>query len=112
MTAILCRDQSDTAVIRDLFGDQVLDILHIFSGPPDAGPKSMLSFHAMRSCIIVVDARTMRDELCYKTAGTPYKDLLNTVQKIVGKNVRKLKQNSYVSRALFLGTEIYSVKFS
>ena len=87
MTAILLRDQSDTAIIRDLLGEQVLDTPHKFSGPPDAGPKSMLSIHSMRSCIIVVDARTMRDELCYKSAGTPYKDLLNAASKIVGKNV-------------------------
>ena len=87
MTAILCRDQSDTAVIRDLFGDQVLDILHIFSAPPDAGPKSLLSIHSMWSCIIVVDAGTMRDELCYQSTRTPYKDLLNTAREKVGKNI-------------------------
>ena len=87
ITAILCRDQSDIDIIRDLFGKQVLDILHIFSGPPDAGPKSILSTHSMRSCIIVVDARTMREELFYKSTGTPYKDLLNTAREKVGKNV-------------------------
>ena len=87
ITAILCRDQSDIAIISDLFGEQALDIFHIFSGPPDAGPNSMLSIHSTLSCVIVVDARTMRDELCYKTNGTPYKDLLNTAREKVGKNI-------------------------
>lgn len=85
--AILCRDQSDVTIIRDVFGDELLGVVHIFSAPPDAGPKSLLSIDSMRSCITVVDARTMKDELCYKLAGTPYKDLLNTARKTVGKNI-------------------------
>ena len=85
--AILCRDQSDITIVRDLFGDELFGKVNIFSGPPDAVPKSLLFIDSTRSCIIVVDARTMKDELCYKSAGAPYKDLLNTAREKVGTNI-------------------------
>ena len=80
---ILCRDHSDKTIVSDLFGEEVLRIFFISSGPPDA----ILSIGSMWSCFIVVDARPMRDELCNKSAGTRYKDVLITAREKVGKNV-------------------------
>ena len=86
ITAILCRYQSDITIISDLLGEELLSTFHIYSGSPDAGPKSLLSIDSMRSCFIVVDARTMKDEFNNKSVGTPYKDLLNAARDVVGKN--------------------------
>ena len=87
--AILCRDQSDTAIIRDLFGDELLAKFFIFSGCPDAGPKSLLlsSIPSLRSCFIVVDAKTLEDELHHRSVGTPYEDLLTAFRGAVGKKI-------------------------
>ena len=81
--AFFCPDQSDTTIISDLFGAELLSIFHIFSGEPDAWPESLLH---VRSCFIVVNVNTMNDELNNKSAGTPYKDLLIKATKLVGKN--------------------------
>ena len=70
-------------IISDLFSEEMLGIFHMFSGPPDA----ILTIDSMWSCFIVVDARPMIDELCNKSAGTLYKDALNTAREKVGKNV-------------------------
>lgn len=83
--ALVCRDQSDIAIIREWFGDELLDIFSIFRGSPDVGPSYLLSIISMRACIIVVDAGAMKDELCRRSAETPYTDLLNTIRETVGK---------------------------
>jgi len=83
--ALVCRDQSDLAIIRDWFGDELLGKFITFSGSPDAGPNYLLSITLMRSCIIVVDASAMKDELCRRSAKTPYIDLLNNIRGTVGK---------------------------
>ena len=83
---ILCRDQSDIAIIRDVFGDELLGRSIILSGLPDAGPTFLHSIVSTRSCITVVHARAMKHELSLRTSRTPYKDLLNTVRETVGKN--------------------------
>ena len=83
--ALVCRDQSDIAIIRDWFGDELLGKFITFSGSPDAGPNYLLSITLMRSCIIVVDASAMKDELCRRSAKTPYIDLLNNIRGTVGK---------------------------
>lgn len=85
--AIICRDQSDITIIKELFGDELLTKVHIFTGPPEAGPKSLLSIQKSRSCIIVVDARTMEEELHHKSFGTPYEDMLRAAKDAVGKNI-------------------------
>lgn len=89
--AILCRDQSDITIIKDLFGDEPLSTtVHIFSGSDaGAGAEFLLSTHSMRSCFIVVEAKTMKEEQFQdKPAGTPYENLLRTARKTVGKNIR------------------------
>ena len=78
---LVCRDQSDLATISDWFGDELLDAFNIFSDSPDAVPCRT----SMRSCIIVVDARAMKDEFSCGPAETPYKDLLKTIRETVGK---------------------------
>ena len=83
--ALVCRDQSDIAFIKDWFGDELLGKFIVLSGSPDAGPSYLLSITSMRSCIIVVDAGAIKDELCRRSAKTPYTDLLNTIRDIVGK---------------------------
>ncbi|XP_078380073.1 uncharacterized protein LOC144663015 [Oculina patagonica] len=85
--AIICRDQSDITIIKDLFGDELLTKVHIFSGRPEAGPKSLLSIQTSRSCIIVVDARTMEEELHHKSGETPYEDLLRAARESVEQKV-------------------------
>ncbi|XP_020605380.1 uncharacterized protein LOC110044214 isoform X2 [Orbicella faveolata] len=85
--AVVCRDQSDVAIITDWFGDELLDIFNIYSGSPYAGLSYLLSIISMRSCIIVVDAGAMKDELCRRSAETPYTDLLNTIRETVVRKV-------------------------
>ena len=82
--ALVCRDQSVIAIIRDVFGDELLGLINVFSGSLDAGLKSI---NSVRSCIIVVDAIAMKDELSRRSPGTPYIDLLNTARETVGKSI-------------------------
>ena len=84
---ILCRDQSDVTLIRDMFGDELLGTSKVFSGLPDAWPKFLYSILSTGSCITVVHARAMKDELCHRSAGTPYTDLLNIIRETVGENI-------------------------
>ncbi len=83
----MCRDQSDINIIKGLFGDELLNKLLIFSGCPEAGSKSLLSIQTSRTCFIVVDARTMAEELHHKSGGEPYEDLLRAAKEAVGKNI-------------------------
>ena len=89
--AILCRDQSDVRVIRDLFGDEVLSMVCIFSGSPDdlaSNQSSPAIFtYPLKSCFIVVEAGIMKDELQRKSPATPYQDLLKSAKRHVGKNI-------------------------
>lgn len=85
--AFICRDQSDIPIIKDLFGEELLTKVHIFSGRPEDGPKSLLSIQTSRSCFIVVDARTMEEELHRKSGGKPYEDLFRAAREVVGKNI-------------------------
>ena len=89
--AILCRDQSDVRVIRDLFGDELLSMVGIFSGSPDdlaTNQSSPAIFtYPLKSCFIVVEAGIMKDELQRKSQATPYQDLLKSAKRHVGKNI-------------------------
>ena len=82
--ALVCRDQSVIATIRDVFGDELLGLINVFSDFPDAGLKSI---NSVRSYIIVVDASAMKDELNRTSPGTPYIDLLNTARETAGKSI-------------------------
>ena len=84
-TAILYRDQSDIAYMRDLFGNDALDKGAVtIQNPSDL--KEFISTNSVGSCFMFVEAKTMQEELQKRSHATPYEDLLRTIREKVGKD--------------------------
>ena len=84
-TVIFCRDHSDIAYMRELFGDDLL-----YKGPVTiqnpSDLKEFFSRNSVGSCFMFVEAKIMQEELQKRSHATPYEDLLRTVREKVGKN--------------------------
>ena len=85
---ILGQNQSDVRLVNELFADDVLSKVCIFSGSPDdLGIDSSIFTGPLRSCFIVVEARTLKDELQLKSQTKSYKCMLESAKRNVGKNI-------------------------
>ena len=85
---ILGQNQSDVRLVNELFADDVLSKVCIFSGSPDdLGIDSSIFTGPLRSCFIVVEARTLKDELQFKSQTKSYKCILESAKRNVGKNI-------------------------
>ena len=103
--AILYRDQSDIAFIKDVFGGALrTSVLPFFSSSP-LDFNTLLTTQAMRSCHIIVEAGTIVQELLKESsAATPYLDLLRTARNAVGKSFTKNEKASlFYQLNLFIG---------
>ena len=83
--AILYRDQSDIAAIREVFGEALWGIAP-FKVKDPAALTGFLSTQTVRSCFIIVEAGEIIKEMQKKSGATPYKDLLRNARNTVGKN--------------------------
>ena len=92
---ILGRDQSDLRLLNELFPDNVLSEVCIFSGSPgDLGSDSSIFTGPLKSCFIVVEARALKDELQFKS----YQCMLESAKRNVGKNI--FLKYAYVSTSI------------
>ena len=91
--AILCRDQSDIAVIKDVFGEALQSVAPFTFHDP-AALTDFLSTQTVRSCFIIQETREILKEMQKKSRGTPYEDLLRKTRCTVGKNAKSLSQNN------------------
>lgn len=85
---ILGWNQSDIRLVKELFADDVLSKVFIFSGSPDdLGSDSSIFTGPLKSCFIVVEARILKDELQFKSQTKSYKCMLESAKRNVGKNI-------------------------
>ena len=85
---ILGRDQSDLRLLNELFPDNVLSEVYIFSGSPgDLGNDSSIFTGPLKSCFIVVEARVLKDEPQFKSQTKSYECMLESAKRNVGKNI-------------------------
>ena len=81
---VLGRNQSDLALIQNLFGYEFSEKVLYISGNP-AGLKDVLKSHSInsiRSCVIFLDGAAILEEFA-----SHYKDLLLYVRDKVGKSI-------------------------
>ena len=97
--AILYRDQSDIAVIKDVFGEALQSVAPFTFHDP-AALTDFLSTQTVRSCFIIVEAGEIIKEIQKKSGATPYEDLLRTARRTVGKNASFLSRSSREGRRL------------
>ena len=97
--AILYRDQSDVAAIKDMFGENMRSIDPFTFNDP-AALTDFLSAQTVRSCFIIVEAGEIIKEIQKKSGATPYEDLLRTARRTVGKNASFLSRSSREGRRL------------
>ena len=84
--AILFRDESDIKTIKEVFGDALLGINPVTSRDPRS-MKDLLQNTPVRSCFIIVESTKIKEESLTKSSSTVYQDLLETANRIVGKNI-------------------------
>ena len=96
---ILGRDQSDLRLLNELFPDNVLSEVCIFSGSPgDLGNDSSIFTGPLKSCFIVVEARVLKDEPQFKSQTKSYECMLESAKRNVGKNI--FLKYAYVSTSI------------
>ena len=96
---ILGRDQSDLRLFNELFPDNVLSEVCIFSGSPgDLGSDSSIFTGPLKSCFIVVEARVLKDEFQSKLQTKSYECMLELAKRNVGKNI--FLKYAYVSTSI------------
>ena len=91
--AIVYRDQSDIAVIKDVFGEALRSVA-LFTCKGPAALTGFLSTQTVRSCFIFVETGEILKEMQKKSRGTPYEDLLRKARNTVGKNASSVSQSS------------------
>ena len=96
---ILGRDQSDVRLLNELFPDNVHSEVCIFSGSPgDLVSDSSIFTGPLKSCVIVVEARVLKDELQFKLQTKSYECMLESAKRNVGKNI--FLKYAYVSTSI------------
>jgi len=85
--AILYRDKSDIAVIRDIFGEVFTTSIAPVTSSDPSSFNDLLSSQSVRSCFIIMEAGNVKEELHKKSPSTPYQDLLKTARRTVEKKI-------------------------
>ena len=87
--AILIREESDLNTIKEVFGDAVLQSINPVTSRDPCSMKDFLLSQIMplRSCFVIVESTTIKEEFLTNSSRTVYQELLKTANRIVGKNI-------------------------
>ena len=77
-----------------MFGDVLQGTALITSNNPSDLNDVLPLAQSVRSCVIVVEARKIKEELQKKSHSTPYRDLLRRASCTVGRNVSPVSRTS------------------
>ena len=90
--AILMREESDINMIKEVFGDAVLQSINRVTSRDPCSMKDFLlsQITPLRSCFVIVESTKIKEEFLTNSSRTVYQELLKTAIRIVGENISSL----------------------
>ena len=86
---ILIRDESDLNTIKEVFDHAVLQSINPVTSRDPRSVKDLLlsQITQVRFCFVIVESTKIEEEFLTNSGRTVYQELLETANRIVGKNI-------------------------